>query len=121
MATGTRAPRPEPEPWAGQRLGAQVVGKVQTRNTKEVSWDIVSVDQHGTPIIQRRKASNRRPGSKSMPTVPGVSRSVSGVPAFIDPRAGRAELAPQMNGARSKPHYTGIFDTPVEGQNDQVS
>lgn len=40
-----------------------------------------------------------------MPTVPGVSRSVSGVPAFIDPRAGRAEFAPQMNGARSRPRY----------------
>ena len=77
-----------PEPWAGQRLGAQVLGKVQIRNAKEVFWDIVSVDQHGTPIIQRPKASNKRPGSKSMPTVPGVSRSVSGVPAFIDPRAG---------------------------------
>jgi len=31
-----------------------------------------------------------------MPTVPGMSRSISGVPAFIDPRAGRAELAPQI-------------------------
>ena len=56
------------------------------------------------PEPGRHKASNKRPGSQSMPTVPGVSRSVSGVPAFIDPRAGRAELAPQMNGARSKPH-----------------
>jgi hypothetical protein len=53
---------------------------------------------------------------KSMPTVPGVSRSVSGVPAFIDPRAGRAELAPQMNGARSKPRYTGILQIPVDRQ-----
>jgi type I site-specific restriction endonuclease len=39
-----------------------------------------------------------------MATVPGVSRSVSGVPAFIDPRAGRAESSSQMNSARSKPH-----------------
>jgi hypothetical protein len=38
------------------------------------------------------------------------------VPAFIDPRAGRAELAPQMNGARSKPRYTGILQIPVEKQ-----
>ena len=96
--------------------GAQVIGKVQIRNTKEGFWEIVSVDQHGTPIIQRRNASNKRPGSKSMPTMPGVSRSVSGVPEFIDPRAGRAELAPQMNGARSKPRYTGILQIPVERQ-----
>jgi hypothetical protein len=41
-----------------------------------VFWEIVSVDQQGTPIIQRRKASNKRPGSKSKPRVPGVSRSV---------------------------------------------
>jgi hypothetical protein len=47
-----------------------------------------------------------------MPTVPGVSRSVNGVPAFIDPRAGRAELAPQLNGARSKPRYPGILQIP---------
>jgi hypothetical protein len=47
----------EPEPWAGQRLCAQVLGKVQIRNTKEVFWEIVSVDQHGKPITQRRKAS----------------------------------------------------------------
>jgi hypothetical protein len=31
-----------------------------------------------------------------MPTVPAMSRSVSGVPAFIDPRAGWAKLAPQI-------------------------
>ena len=48
--------------------GAQVIGKVQIRNTKE------------------------------------GFRSVSGVPAFVDPRAGRAELAAQKNGARSKAH-----------------
>jgi len=29
MAAGTRAARPEPEPCAGQRLGAQVIGKFQ--------------------------------------------------------------------------------------------
>jgi len=51
-----------------------------------------------------------------MPTAPGLSRSVSGVPAFIDPRAGRAELAPQMNGVRSKPRYSGILQIPVERQ-----
>ena len=51
-----------------------------------------------------------------MPTVPGVSRSVSGARTFIDPRAGRAELAPLMNGARSKPRYTGILQIPVERQ-----
>ena len=55
------------------------------------------LDQHGTAVIQRRKAVNKRPGSKSMPTASGASRSVSGVPAFIDPTAGRTELAPQMN------------------------
>jgi hypothetical protein len=54
MANGTRAARPEPEPRAGQSLGAQFIGKVQMRNTKEVFWEIVSVDRHGTPIIQLR-------------------------------------------------------------------
>jgi hypothetical protein len=63
VTTGTRAARPEPEPWAGQRLGAQVLGKVQIRNAREVIWEIVSVDQHGTAIIQRPKAGNQRPGS----------------------------------------------------------
>jgi hypothetical protein len=77
-------------------------------------WEIVSVDQHGTPIIQRRKASDKRPGSKPMPTVRGVTRSASGVPAFIDPRAGRAELGPQMNRAPAKPRYTAILQIPVE-------
>jgi hypothetical protein len=77
-----------------------------------VFWEIVSVDQHGTPIIQRRKASNKRPGSKSKPRVPGMSRSVSGVPALIDPRAGRAELAPQIPCLGSKTPYTGIFTAP---------
>jgi hypothetical protein len=100
----------------GQGLGAQVLGKVQIRNAKEVFWEIVSVDQHGTPIIQRRKASDKRPGSKSMPTVSGMSRSVSGVPTFIDAKAGRVYLAPQMNRARSKPRYTGILDIPVARQ-----
>jgi hypothetical protein len=47
--------------------------------------------------------------------VPG-NRSVNGPPTFIDPRAGRAELAPQMNGARSKPRNTGILQIPVERQ-----
>jgi hypothetical protein len=80
----------EPIIMAGQMLGAQVIGKVQVRNAKEVFWEIVSVDQHVTPMIQHPKAGNKRPGNKSMPTAPGVSRSVSGVPAFIDPRqAGR--------------------------------
>ncbi len=31
-----------------------------------------------------------------MPTVPRTGRSVSGVLASIDPRAGRAELPPQI-------------------------
>ena len=62
VTTGTRAARPEPEPWAGQRLGAQVPGKVQIRNAKEMIWEIVSVDRHGTAIIQRSKAGNRRRG-----------------------------------------------------------
>ena len=31
-----------------------------------------------------------------MPTVSGISGSVSGVPVFIDPRAGPAEVAPQI-------------------------
>jgi hypothetical protein len=57
-----RAPRPEPEPCAGQRLGAQVFGKIQIRNAKEVIWEIVSVDQHGTAIIQRHKAATNARG-----------------------------------------------------------
>jgi len=27
---------------------------------KTLLWEIVSVDQHGTPIIQRRKGGNKR-------------------------------------------------------------
>ena len=46
----------------GQRLGAQVLGKVQIRNAKEVLWQIVSVDRHGRAIIQLSKAGNQRPG-----------------------------------------------------------
>jgi hypothetical protein len=52
-----------------------------------------------------RKASNERPGV--MPTVPGLSRSVSGVPVFIGPRAGR-DLPPQMNGALKTALYQGF-------------
>jgi hypothetical protein len=63
VPAGTRAARPQPEPWAGQRSDAQVIGKVQVRNTKEVILEIVSVDQHGTSIIQRPTAGNQRPGS----------------------------------------------------------
>jgi hypothetical protein len=54
-------PHAKPKPRAGQTLGAQV-GKVQIGHAKEMFWEIASVDQHGTPIIQRRKASNKRPG-----------------------------------------------------------
>ena len=35
VTTGTRARCSEPELWAGQRLGAQVLGKAQIRNAKE--------------------------------------------------------------------------------------
>jgi hypothetical protein len=49
-----------------------------------------------------------------MPTVPGVSRSASGVPALIDLSAGRPRLPPQINGARSEPRYTGILQIPVD-------
>ena len=48
----------------------QKKAKVQIRNAKEVFWEIVSVDQLGTPIIQRRKAGNQRPGSESIPSAP---------------------------------------------------
>jgi hypothetical protein len=80
LPAGTRATCAEPEPWAGQRLGAQVLGKIQIRNAKEVIWEIVSVDQHGTPRVQRRKAGNKRPGSRA-------SQSVSGMPAFTRPQS----------------------------------
>ena len=53
VPAGTRAACAEPEPWAGQRLCAQVIGKVQIRNAKEVFWEIVSVDQH--PASQRQQ------------------------------------------------------------------
>jgi hypothetical protein len=36
-------------------------------------WEIVSVDQRGTPTSRRRRASNKRPGSKSMQTGEKVS------------------------------------------------
>jgi hypothetical protein len=42
VATGTDGPRTEPEPWACQTLGAQVPGKVEARNTKQV---------FGTPFL----------------------------------------------------------------------
>jgi hypothetical protein len=116
VPAGTRAACAEPEPWSGQTLGAQVIGKVQIPNAKEVFWEIVSVDQHGTPITQRRKASNKRPRSKSMPTAPGMSRSVSGVPAFIDPRASRAELAQQMTVPWIKNALYWDFHSPAEGR-----
>ena len=35
--THTEVLRAEPELWAGQRLGAQVLGKVQIRNAKELN------------------------------------------------------------------------------------
>ena len=74
---------------AGQRLGAHVLGKVQIRNAKEVIWDIVSVYQHGTATIQRRKAANKR-----------------------------AALAPQMNGASSETRYTRVSAGVVRAKKD---
>ena len=47
---GTKSPRPKSEPLAAQRLGAQVPGEVQLRDTKEVLWHILSVDQHGGAV-----------------------------------------------------------------------
>ena len=95
----------------GITASAAVVVATPRRHLQHPDVTIRSV--HAT-VLSHRKASNKRLGSKSMPTVPGVSRSVRGVPAFIDPRAGRAELAPQMNGARSKPRYTEILQISVE-------
>ena len=37
-------------------LVAQVIGNVQIGNAKEVFWEIISVDQHGTAKIQRSNA-----------------------------------------------------------------
>jgi hypothetical protein len=62
VTTGTRARRPEPELWAGQRLGAQVLGKVQIRNAKELIREIVSVDQHGTGSADARVQAIRDGG-----------------------------------------------------------
>jgi hypothetical protein len=62
VAAGTRGTRAEPEPWAGQRLGAQLLRKVQIRNAKEVFWDIVSVDQHDTPINPASQEGQPTPG-----------------------------------------------------------
>ena len=89
---------------------------LQIRNAKGVFWKIVSVDQLGTPLIQRRRASNKRATSKSMPTKPGMSRSVSGVPVFIYPRAGLGGIAPQMNRARSNRVIPGFFRSPEKRQ-----
>jgi hypothetical protein len=61
VTTGIKSPRPEPEPWAGQTLGAQVLGEAQFRNAKEVFWDVVPVDQHCTAIIRRSRPANQRP------------------------------------------------------------
>jgi hypothetical protein len=41
VPAGTRAECAEPKPWAGPTLAAQVIGKVQIRNAKEVFWEIV--------------------------------------------------------------------------------
>ena len=62
LGTGTKSPRPEPEPWAGHTLGAQVPGEVQLQNAKEVLWNIVSLDEHCTVIIQRSRAGKLTPG-----------------------------------------------------------
>jgi hypothetical protein len=59
VTTGTRARRPEPEPWADRGLSAQVLGKLQIQNSKEVFWDIVFCRSAHMPIIQRRKAGNQ--------------------------------------------------------------
>ena len=70
VPAGTRAACAEPEPWAGQTLAAQVIGKVQIRNTKEVFLGdrfCRSAPHTHNPASQ---GSNKRPGSKSMPTVP---------------------------------------------------
>jgi hypothetical protein len=45
------------------RWNNHFLGKVQIQNAKEVIWEIVSVDRHGTAIIQRFKAGGQRPGS----------------------------------------------------------
>jgi hypothetical protein len=45
------------------RWNTHFLGKVQIQNAKEVIWEIVSVDRHGTGIIQRSKAGSQRPGS----------------------------------------------------------
>jgi len=74
-------------PWAGQRLGAQVLGKVQIWNAKAVFWEIVSADPHGTPIIQCRKAGSQRPGSESIPRAPECVDLASGMPAFTQPHS----------------------------------
>jgi hypothetical protein len=67
--------------------------KVQIRNAKEVFRETVSLDQHGTTITRHRKTSTKLPGSKSMPTGPRVSGSLSGAPSiFSIRRARRAEL-----------------------------
>jgi hypothetical protein len=49
-------------------------------------------------------------------TVPGMSRSVSGVPAFIDPRAGRADLAPSKPCPGSKTD----FHSPAEARQKMI-
>jgi hypothetical protein len=45
------------------RSNNHFLGKVQIQNAKEVIWKIVSVERHGTAIIQRYKAGSQRPGS----------------------------------------------------------
>src|SRR5262249_36509448 len=37
-------------------LVAQVIGNIEIGNAKEVFWEIISVDQHGTAKIQRSNA-----------------------------------------------------------------
>ena len=65
-----------------QWLGSQVLGKVQIRNAKSFFCRSAR-----TPIIQRRKAGNQRPGSGSIPRAPESVDLVSGMPAFTQPQS----------------------------------
>src|ERR1700745_2353496 len=96
VPAGTGAASPEPEPWAGQEAPRTGPRKASRSGMPKRCFgrSFLSISTHTrNPESQGRPATT--PGkSKSMPTVPGVSRSVNGVPAFIDPKSKPGGIGP---------------------------
>ena len=86
VPAGTRAARHEPEPWAGHRLGTQVIEKVQMRNAKEVFFCPFCASPFGRleGLISARSDSME---CRSLRIAPGgMTKSAA---FFFDPRSRR--------------------------------